>query len=95
MKNLLRKLLWLVYPVTRRKLHRLVTVVGYTFTAAAIAMVWAGKLGLSTTHKIGATLGALAAAAASWNSLRPKLESAIDALPIPETDKTEAITKPI
>jgi hypothetical protein len=90
----LGKLWKLVYPPTRRKLHRLVTLVGYGFTAVAISTVWAGELGLSTTGKIGATLGALAAAAASWNTLHPKLHSAIDALPIPETDTTEAITRP-
>lgn len=95
MKNLLAKVLSLVYPPTRRKLHRLVTLVGYGFTAIAIVEIWAGKLGLGTTGKIASTLGALAAAAAAWNTVRPKLDSAIDALPIPETDSTNAITKPI
>jgi hypothetical protein len=96
MKTMLLKLLALVYPPTRKKLHRLVTLVGYGFTAGAIAAVWAGKLGLSsTTGKIGATLGALAAAGASWQTLRPRIESAIDSLPIPETDSTEAVTRPL
>jgi hypothetical protein len=94
LKHALVSLVALVYPPTRRKLHRLVTLVGYGFTATAIIEVWAGKLGLSTSGKIQVTLGALAAAGASWATLRPKLDSAIDTLPIPESDSTEAPTKP-
>lgn len=95
MKTILAKLASLVWPLTRAKLHRIVTLTGYGFTALTIAVVWAGKLGLSTGGKIGATIGALSAAAASWASLRPKLDAAIDTLPIPAADATEAPTKPI
>lgn len=91
MKNLLSKLIVLFYPPTKAKLHRLVTLIGYAFTVATIVIVWAGKLGLSTSGKVGATIGALSAAAASWASLRPKIDATIDTLPIPADDSTAAL----
>jgi len=93
--NTLKKLAALIWPLTRAKLHRLVTLVGYAFAALAVGMVWAEKLGINTTSgKLGATAGILATAAASWATLRPKLEAAIDTLPIPAADTTEAAAKP-
>ena len=84
MKALLHKLAALVWPITKRKLHGLVSLVGTAFAAFAVVAVWAASLGLTTTGKIGATVGLVTTYAASWNSLRPKLEKGIDALPIPD-----------
>lgn len=91
MKTLLSKLRALLWPPTKAKLHRLVSLVGYAFTVVAIFEVWAGQLGLTTGGKIGATIGALTAAAASWASLRPKIDATIDGLPIPDTDATPIV----
>lgn len=93
MKAVFARLLSLVYPPTKAKLHRLVTLIGYAFTVATIVIVWAGKLGLSTGGKVGATIGALSAAAASWASLRPKIDMAIDTLPIPEDKAVDPQTR--
>ena len=87
---MLEKLKSIAWPVTRAKLHRLVTIVGVAFAVLAVVLVWAGQLGLSTDGKIGATIGMLTTLAAGWQRVRPKLEAGIDALPIPPGDSTAA-----
>jgi TRAP-type C4-dicarboxylate transport system permease small subunit len=88
---MLTKLLSLVYPPTKRKLHTLVTLVGILFAGFAVVATWWGLLGLSTQGKIAATIGMLTTLAAGWQRARPKLDAGIDALPIPEgTDSTAA-----
>lgn len=72
-----QKLLALFYPLTKAKLHRLVSVVGTAFAAFGIFEVWYAAIGLSTSGKIGATLGMIATYAASWNAIRPKIESGV------------------
>lgn len=89
---MLVKLKALVWPVTRAKLHRLVTLVGVAFAILAVVLVWAGQLGLSTEGKIGATIGMLTTLAAGWQRVRPKLDAGIDALPIPDDDATATST---
>jgi hypothetical protein len=84
MKALLSKIVALIYPPTKLKLHRLITLVGYAFAASGIAVAWAVKTGLSTQGKIGVTIGFITTALAAWNTLRPKLDSGIDVLPIPD-----------
>jgi hypothetical protein len=102
-KAFILKLWFLVYPVTRARLHRLVSVVGTVFAAFGIFELWYATLGLSTSGKIGATLGMLTTYAASWNAMRPRVDSFIDELPLPagstvtqtETaSKTTTITPP-
>lgn len=91
MKATLSKLLSLIWPVTKAKLHRLVTWAGVAFAGVAVVVTWWGLLGLSTAGKIGATIGMLTTLAAGWQRARPKIDAGIDALPIPED---EAVTKP-
>ena len=92
----LKRLLSILWPPTKKKLHRLVSIVGTAFAAFAIVYAWAGQLGLGTSGKIAATLGMLATYAAAWNSVRPKIDASINGLPIPDDDvvvvKTETKT---
>jgi hypothetical protein len=81
---MLTKLLALIWPVTKAKLHALVTLVGVLFAAFAVVATWWGLLGLSTEGKIAATIGMLTTLAAGWQRARPKLDAGIDALPIPD-----------
>jgi hypothetical protein len=85
-KKLASQIVGLVYPPTKAKLHRIVTWIGVTFAAFAVVMTWIGELGLSTTGKIGATLGMLATLAAGWERVKPELLKGIDGLPIPDDD---------
>jgi hypothetical protein len=80
----LKKALAIMWPPTKAKLHGIVSVVGTAFAIFGIFEVWYATLGLSTSGKIGATLGMLTMYSASWNAIRPKLDKTIDGLPIPD-----------
>jgi len=77
-----------IYPVTKAKLHKVVTVVGVAFAVLAILTVWIGDVGLSPEGKVGATLGMVSTLLAGWKRAQPKIDAAIDELPIPEEDSS-------
>lgn len=78
----------LVYPPTKAKLHRLVTWVGVVFGAVATFEIWAGQLGLTTVkEKLAGQLATITMLAAGWQRARPKVDAAIDSLPIPENEE--------
>jgi len=83
----LRYLSSIVYPPTKAKLHRIVTAVGVLFAAASIGITWWGALGLSTEGKLGVTVGMLTTLAAGWKRAEPRIDKAIESLPIPADDK--------
>ena len=83
-KTALAFLAALAWPLTKAKLHRLISYVGTAFAAFAVFEVWYASLGLSTGGKVGASLGLLATYATSWNAMRPRLDKVIDDLPIPD-----------
>jgi hypothetical protein len=102
----LKEALAIMWPPTKAKLHGIVSIVGTAFAIFGIFEVWYATLGLSTSGKIGATLGMLTTYAASWNVLRPKLDKTIDGLPIPDgatvtqietatATKTTTVTPPV
>ena len=91
MKQLLKRALGLVYPPTMAKFHRIVTWVGVVFAVVAELITWFGDLGLQTNGKLVASIGILATLAAGWKRMQPRVESAIDSLPIPAQDE---VTKP-
>ena len=107
MKELFAKLLALVYPPTKVKLHRIVSMVGTVLAMASIVLVWAStKLHLSITEQLGATGALLAIWGTSWRTLvAPKANEVIDGLDIPDgstveqktttlTEKTTTVTPP-
>lgn len=85
-KQYLGKAASFVWPPTKAKLHRLVTIAGVAFAAVAEAQILFGDLGLTTTGKIAGALGTLATLLAGWKRVAPKVGVAIDALPIPADD---------
>ena len=91
MKQLLKRALGLVYPPTMAKFHRIVTWIGVVVAAVAELVTWFGSLGLKPSEKIMTSLGILTMLAAGWKRMQPRVESAIDSLPIPAQDE---VTKP-
>lgn len=89
----MRRITELFWPVTKAKLHRLVTWVGVGFAVLAVVLTWAGSLGLSTEGKLAATVGMLTTLLAGWQRARPKIDSTIEGLPIP-AGEDEAVTSP-
>ena len=84
----------LVWPPTKARLHRLVTAIGVAFAGVAIALTWWGTLGLTLGGKFGATIGMLTTLAAGWQRARPRVDAAIDGLPIPADDVITAAATP-
>lgn len=84
LRSIAAKLAGLVYPPTKAKLHRLITVAGVLFAAAAEAQIVFGDLGLTTTGRVVGAVGTLATLLAGWKRAQPKLDAAVNALPIPD-----------
>jgi hypothetical protein len=75
----------MVYPPTRKKLHRLAHVAATVLTFASVVGVWL----VSNVHwsaRVGADLVLLVSYMAKWNVVISKVDTAIDKLPIPEGD---------
>lgn len=86
----LRKLIGLIYPFTKAKLHRAANFVGTLLAAAAVVAVWVSSI--DTGEKVGATVVLVTTFLTRAKGAIQKLGPAIDALPIPADDEP---TKPI
>ena len=73
--------------LTKANLHKLVTVIGVLFTVLSEVYIIFGNLGLTVEGKAAAALGMLTTLLAGWKRAAPKIDAAIDELPIPEKDK--------
>lgn len=94
---LLGKLLALVWPPTKVKLHRLISLAGSAVAAwGAFEALTADLQVNGAPITLGGRLGSVAALvtiyATSAKLLLPKLDKAVDALPIPDDDKPEGKT---
>jgi hypothetical protein len=75
----------MVYPPSRKKLHRIAHIAATVMTFASVVGVWL----VSNVHwsaRVGADLVLLVSYAAKWNVVISKVDTAIDKLPIPEED---------
>lgn len=86
----MKKLIGLIYPFTKAKLHRALNFVGTLLAAAAVVAVWLSSI--DTGEKLGATIVLVTTFLTRARGAIAKLEPAIDSLPIPADDEP---TKPI
>lgn len=86
----MKKLVALVYPFTKAKLHRALNFAGTLLAAAAVVAVWASSI--DTGEKVGATVVLVTTFLTRARGAVQKLDAAVDSLPIPADDEP---TKPI
>jgi len=91
MKALIAKVLALVYPPTKAKLHKLVSYVGTALTLTVIVWSWlVSKHVLTVTEALGVDLTTLTIFLSSWRSVvAPKVNAEIDGLDIPDGSTVE------
>jgi hypothetical protein len=97
MKKLLAQIVSVLWPPTKAKLHRLVSIAGTLLTLAVCVWAWlVNKHVLTSTQALGVSLGALTVWASSWRSvIAPKADKLIDGLDIPDgstVTRTETTT---
>lgn len=81
---ILRKLIGLIYPFTKAKLHRALNFAGTLLAAAAVVAVWLSSIGAG--KKIGATIVLVTTFLTRAKGAIQKLDAAVDSLPIPADD---------
>lgn len=84
------KLVGLIYPFTKAKLHRAANFLGTLLAASAVIAVWLSSI--DAGEKIGATIVLLTTFLTNARKAITKLDAAVDSLPIPADDEP---TKPL
>ena len=84
--RLLGQLWHLVYPPTKRKLHRLLHVLGVSVTGALMALAWTATNHRTWLQHIGATLAPLVPLLTSWRASLGWAEKQIAASSLPDDD---------
>lgn len=77
-----------VYPVTKRKLHRLLNLLGVLVAGAAGAAIWVANLPLTLPQKVIGTCTLVSTLLTSANLGIRGADKFVDRLPIPETETT-------
>jgi hypothetical protein len=79
--------------ITKANLHKAVTIVGVIFAVVSEAYIVFGDLGLTVEGKAAAALGVVTTLLAGWKRAAPRIDAAIDELPIPEREETREAGK--
>lgn len=86
----MKKLIELIYPFTKAKLHRALNFAGTPLAAAAVVAVWLSSI--DAGEKIGATIVLVTTYLTRAKDVVRRLDAGVDALPIPADDVP---TKPL